>query len=200
MNSTGNFQLNQWDLEDRILRTDFNSDNEKIDAALKGQAEALAAETAAREQAVAGVQQSVSTLSILTPIKTVSISKSASSVRVPLDDVDWNQWQAVVLDAMLLSSNFGTVQIKNPFGDLTGSAQSTLSTWSAAERYGPSRMILFCNKDACSLVNSLCIYFDSTEFFNPGARFNTTTYVDYAFANASNTLSTGTTIKVWGIR
>ena len=51
LNSTGNFQLNQWDPEDRILRTDFNEDNAKLDAALKSQAEALAAETAAREQA-----------------------------------------------------------------------------------------------------------------------------------------------------
>ena len=34
MNTTTNFQLCQWDPEDRILRTDFNADNVKIDAAL----------------------------------------------------------------------------------------------------------------------------------------------------------------------
>ncbi|SFO96743.1 Microcystin-dependent protein [Oscillibacter sp. PC13] len=34
MQQTTNYQLNQWDPADRILRTDFNSDNEKIDAAL----------------------------------------------------------------------------------------------------------------------------------------------------------------------
>ena len=35
MNATPNYQLNQWEAEDRVLRTDFNADNAKIDAALK---------------------------------------------------------------------------------------------------------------------------------------------------------------------
>ena len=34
MTKTTNYQLNQWDATDRVLRTDFNSDNQKIDAAL----------------------------------------------------------------------------------------------------------------------------------------------------------------------
>ena len=48
MNYTQNYQLNQWDATDRVLRTDFNSDNQKIDAALKNAADAVAAEAAAR--------------------------------------------------------------------------------------------------------------------------------------------------------
>ena len=40
MNQTPNFQLNQWESEDRILREDFNADNEKIDAALQTQSAA----------------------------------------------------------------------------------------------------------------------------------------------------------------
>ena len=34
MNYTKNYQLNQWEPADRVLRTDFNEDNRKIDAAL----------------------------------------------------------------------------------------------------------------------------------------------------------------------
>ena len=34
MNYTENYQLNQWDAGDRVLREDFNADNAKIDAAL----------------------------------------------------------------------------------------------------------------------------------------------------------------------
>ena len=34
MTKTTNYQLNQWDATDRVLREDFNSDNRKIDAAL----------------------------------------------------------------------------------------------------------------------------------------------------------------------
>ena len=35
MNHTTNYQLSQWESTDRILMSDFNSDNSKIDAALK---------------------------------------------------------------------------------------------------------------------------------------------------------------------
>ena len=34
MNQTQNYQLSQWESTDRILMSDFNSDNSKIDAAL----------------------------------------------------------------------------------------------------------------------------------------------------------------------
>lgn len=55
MKQTEHYGLNQWELTDRIRMEDFNGDNEKVDAALKGQAEALAAETAAREELAAAV-------------------------------------------------------------------------------------------------------------------------------------------------
>ena len=35
MTKTTNYQLNQWDATDRVLRTDFNSDNQKIEEALE---------------------------------------------------------------------------------------------------------------------------------------------------------------------
>jgi len=37
---TPNYNLNQWSADDRVLRTDFNADNAKIDAALAGKASA----------------------------------------------------------------------------------------------------------------------------------------------------------------
>ena len=36
MKQTSNYQLNQWEKTDRILMEDFNGDNAKVDAALKG--------------------------------------------------------------------------------------------------------------------------------------------------------------------
>ena len=48
-NHTTNYDLNQWEGTDKVLRTEFNADNAKIDAALKANADAIAAETAARE-------------------------------------------------------------------------------------------------------------------------------------------------------
>ena len=43
MNKTANFQLTQWEKPDRILMEEFNSDHEKIDTALKGNADGVAA-------------------------------------------------------------------------------------------------------------------------------------------------------------
>ena len=48
LNQTANYGLSQWEATDRILMEDFNSDNSKIDAALKANADAIAAETTAR--------------------------------------------------------------------------------------------------------------------------------------------------------
>ena len=46
-NHTTNYQLNQWEATDQVLRTDFNEDNAKLDAALAGLAETAAAHGAA---------------------------------------------------------------------------------------------------------------------------------------------------------
>ena len=42
-NHTTNYNLNQWEATDKVLRTEFNADNAKIDAALKANADAIAA-------------------------------------------------------------------------------------------------------------------------------------------------------------
>ena len=40
-NHTTNYNLNQWEATDKVLRTDFSEDNAKIDAALKTNADAI---------------------------------------------------------------------------------------------------------------------------------------------------------------
>ena len=40
-NHTTNYNLNQWEAADKVLRTEFNEDNAKIDAALKSNADAI---------------------------------------------------------------------------------------------------------------------------------------------------------------
>ncbi len=60
MNKTSNYQLNQWELHDRVMMQDFNADNAKIDAALKAEVDARAAadaaETSARKTTDAAIQ------------------------------------------------------------------------------------------------------------------------------------------------
>ena len=40
-NKTSNYQLNQWEPSDPFLRTDFNEDNAKLDAAIAAKAQVL---------------------------------------------------------------------------------------------------------------------------------------------------------------
>ena len=50
MNQTTNYQLSQWESTDRILMSDFNSDNSKIDAALSTLAQTVTGHTTALAQ------------------------------------------------------------------------------------------------------------------------------------------------------
>lgn len=54
MKQTANYGLNQWEEEDRILRTDFNGDNSKIDSQLKAVADSMAAAVSARARVASG--------------------------------------------------------------------------------------------------------------------------------------------------
>ena len=53
MKQTSHYQLNQYEAPDRIQHGDFNSDNAKIDAALKANADAITAESSERQAAIA---------------------------------------------------------------------------------------------------------------------------------------------------
>ena len=52
-NHTPNYSLNQWEPEDRVLRADFNADNAKIDAAIRGVAQKAEALSGSKADAAA---------------------------------------------------------------------------------------------------------------------------------------------------
>ena len=54
-NHTTNYQLNQWEATDQVLRTEFNQDNQKLDAALKANADGIAANGAVLEEHTAAL-------------------------------------------------------------------------------------------------------------------------------------------------
>ena len=57
-NRTSNYNLNQWVNSDRVLMSEFNADNAKIDAALKAQDTAIAGKASA--SALSALQSTVS--------------------------------------------------------------------------------------------------------------------------------------------
>ena len=58
-NFTKNYKLNQWEPEDKVVRTDFNTDNAKIDAALSKKADKTALDALA--QTVTAAQAALDT-------------------------------------------------------------------------------------------------------------------------------------------
>ena len=95
---TTNYQLSQWETTDRILMSDFNSDNNKIDAALAGHDTALinkadAADVAALTQALSALEAK-STLQV---IKTVTQAADSTVFTVDLSELDWSQWSTVYI-------------------------------------------------------------------------------------------------------
>ena len=96
MNYTKNYHLSQWDAADRVLREDFNRDNETIDAAL------------------AAVQDRLDSLQArhtLQLIKTFTANTPQyGRITFPMDDVAWSDWNLIHLfiDAKMRSA-MGTI-------------------------------------------------------------------------------------------
>lgn len=94
MTKTTNYQLNQWAKSDRVMMDDFNADNAKIDAALKGQAEALAAETAARKAADCYVK-----------LMDLTLTENTQKWDIDMSGIDLTQYQKLVIYPRLGGNN-----------------------------------------------------------------------------------------------
>ena len=101
MKQTSNYQLNQWEMTDRIRMEDFNGDNEKVDAALKGQAEALAAETAAREAGDTALTDKLG----LHLLASTHLTSGQANMTLELPGIDWTQWRFAFLVVELASGS-----------------------------------------------------------------------------------------------
>ena len=77
MKSTANLGLNLYEATDYVLHDSFNSDNQKLDAAV------MAAHSFHK-------------------LKELTVSTAGSSVSFDLSGIDWSRWQAVHLDFLAL--------------------------------------------------------------------------------------------------
>ena len=90
MKQTSHYQLNQYEASDCILHGDFNSDNQKIDTALKSNADAITAETAAREAADTALGKKAG----LQLIQTLTLATGSDYASAEIN-IDWSQWAEV---------------------------------------------------------------------------------------------------------
>lgn len=139
MQKTVNYQLNQWVKSDRIQMEDFNSDNAKIDAALKSNADAVAAETAAREAA-----------SSLVKLMTATLDANTATWQIDVSGIDLTQYAKLLIYPYLETENDQPIRLRvnglttgysnSPHGSSTAGSQGELmdvnSGYNGNGRYG----------------------------------------------------------------
>nr|WP_325195906.1 hypothetical protein [uncultured Oscillibacter sp.] len=182
MQQTSNYQLNQWDAEDRILRENFNNDNAKLDAALKQQADALTEEAAARENLTAEVAEKTS----LHLIKSVRLSAPSTRLEVDLSDVDWSQWKAV----HIYISTTGTGNFRMALGELSNTEVSLDGNF-----YGRLTLLPLYDPELSAsgiLFSSSAVFVDTSKKFREMTSFSVYTY------NGEYSLDAGSALTVKG--
>lgn len=181
MTSTEHLQLNQWVPEDRILRQDFNSDNAKLDAAI-GRLNAELHPTLIRE---------------------VVTSASADSVELDVSDIDWSQWNCVIVDALARTESGTSAVTLTYYAEMITRelGQIRAAGVDAAEDEGTSRLVLFCRKEpqrrvaAVSLAAGLAFY--QTTYY----RFREFTTLSCAHLTSGGyPISAGSVFRIMGVK
>ena len=88
MTKTTNYQLNQWEKEDRIQMEDFNADNEKIDTALTA------------------LDRSAKLHTILDETTTEDCTRYDRRL-----NIDWSEWKTVYIDVVPAPGSAGDLRI-----------------------------------------------------------------------------------------
>ena len=176
MNYTKNYQLNQWDAADRVLREDFNEDNRKIE-------EALAA---------------IKTQSSLTLLHRFTLEKSSTEVEFPLS-IDWDAWKAVHLQCEAFTAEdrtevyveLGGKTIIRAWGNVAGDGASPYLGYAILlPLYDARRQFFYCHTNGYTGIS--WVVGDGT-FAALSPRLNLSAY------RRAN-VHAGTTITLWGER
>ena len=113
MHQTANFQLNQWEATDRILREDFNADNAKLDAALKTNAAAIAAETEARQAADTSETAARIAGDLRVKLLDYTTEESTTYLPVSLEDIDLSPYHELEVVADIKCSSELHMRVNN---------------------------------------------------------------------------------------
>ena len=170
-NQTTNYQLNQWEPTDQVLRTEFNADNVKIDAAL-------------------GVKLGAAEL-----IGETTLGGFAFSVTLDLTGVDWNQWSivAAVADPINHLADNTSFTVNGP----SITTQREISG-EITPAFGPHLFVFFPMRNAQRLVRYLAFPGGQLAGSAQGT-YSAITGITLG-TNSSHGLKVGSRITVYGIR
>ncbi len=182
MNQTANYQLCQWAPTDRILMEDFNSDNSKIDAALKAQADTL---------------ESLSQKAGGRLLGTLKASASGTTCEFRLDGVDWSAWREVHLVADPYTDSGAVVTVYACGSNAVMCVLSGNTSADRAQHASLGHMVLYPLFDPRNraTVIDLC----EGEMRDVGYQFSQLTYIRLA-VNSGHTLKAGTALEIWGAK
>ena len=182
LNQTANYQLCQWDPTDRILMENFNSDNNKIDAALKAQADTL---------------ESLSQKAGGRLLGTLKASASGTTCEFRLDGVDWSAWREVHLVADPYTDSGAVVTVYACGSNAVMCVLSGNTSADRAQHASLGHMVLYPLFDPRNraTVIDLC----EGEMRDVGYQFSNLTYVRM-IVNNGHTLKAGTALEIWGAK
>jgi hypothetical protein len=187
MKKTTNYQLNQWDETDRILREDFNADNAKIDAAI------------AEAKNRGGY------------IKLKEFTTAASAARIDLDvsDIDFSQWQKICMDVHLLGnggvkvrlSESGSLEYQYQIGvcNSVDNQMASINSNTSDSHSNDARLIFpVCRRpDKQATALEVCLGFQLGTDYN--MKFSAIKTVYFLAENSNVLLQPGCTVTVWGV-
>ena len=188
LKKTQNYQLNQWDATDRILREDFNADNAKIDAAL------------AEAKNRGGYFK----------LKEFTTIADAKQVNLDVSDIDFSLWQNLYVDVHLvgtgsalirsLESGYGDSQYELNISYSTGNQLCLIPTNAPNAQGNDTRLNFIIRSDASSRiemqtfsmkpywgVNTLRCYSDMKTMF-------------FVADGTNSNLQAGSKLTVWGVK
>ena len=182
LNQTANYQLCQWDPTDRILMEDFNTDNSKIDAALKAQADTL---------------ESLSQKAGGRLLGTLKASASGTTCEFRLDGLDWSAWREVHLVADPYTDSGAVVTVYACGSNAVMCVLSGNTSADRAQHASLGHMVLYPLFDPRNraTVIDLC----EGEMRDVGYQFSNLTYVRM-IVNNGHTLKAGTALEIWGAK
>lgn len=174
-NKTTNYQLNQWAKTDRILMDDFNADNQKLDAAI------------------------ASRLGPAEIIKTIAIPQRTAYVDVDLSDMDWDQWDMVVLHYDQFNNDAGEIyaRVYTKGGDLAPATGNGSGSSLYSGKSFPLFIFFFPLRDKSRRVISLSVA-ETASTGMASIPFSDIQYLQLGFINSM--LMANSSVTVWGIR
>ena len=191
MHTTDNYQLSQWESADRILMESFNGDNQKIDAALKASADAIAAKADA----------SAVTRTLL---REVSAQTESTQLDMDVSQLNLLQYLRLELDIQVPATYPGSKTL----GFRANGVQTGYSMWYSNEsierstdRAGEAGAV------ACLLglpregadITSLSLAYPAPASFRAPVAWDDLHTLNFV-PQSGSTIPAGTTVRLYGIR